>query len=166
MEYAVEIDDTYTCNDGFIKYVGYQESNSCIQKYFSLETVQPISHKVTQLLMGVNAQNRPIIVPNKTICSVMDAIYSNYRPPTGDIYGRYNVPTGESTTSYVQSMIDQVIEIIVADVRNNLETEENNSKLSIWSTLYGDFNQQGLQQHSKIKVRNKRPTPMQFQMNY
>ena len=166
MEYAVEIDDSYICNDSFIKHVGYQENNISIQQYFSRETIQTISHKVTELLMGVDPQNRPIIVPNKTICSVMDSVYSSYRPSTGDIYGRYNVPSGESTTSYVQSMIDQVIEIIVSDVKNNLETEQNNSKLSIWSTVYGDFNSQGLQQHSKIKVRNKRPTPMQFFMNY
>jgi hypothetical protein len=166
MEYAIEIDDSYTLNDGFVKHVGYQENNRNIQQYYSHETIQIISHKVTELLMGVDPQNRPIIVPNKTISSVMDSVYSTYRPPTGDIYGRYNVPSGESTTSYIQNMIDQVIEIIVSDVRNNLETEENNSKLSIWSTLYGDFNNQGLQQHSKIKVRNKRPTPMQFMMNY
>ena len=44
--------------------------------------------------------------------------------------------------------------------------EENNRKLTIWTTVYGDFNQHGLQQHSKIKVRNKRPNPMEFNMNY
>lgn len=165
MEYAVELNDTF-CDDNFQKHVGYKQSNVSIQKYFSPETIQTISVKVTELLQGVDPQNRPIIVPDKTICSVMDAIYNNYRPPTGDIYGRYNVPSGTSSESYIQNMIDQVIEVITSDVRNNLGMEEYNSKLSIWTTVYGDFNTHGLQQHPKIKVRNKRPTSFLFNMNY
>jgi hypothetical protein len=165
MEYAIALSDTI-CDDNYQKHVGYKQNNVCIQKYFSSSTIETISSKVTELLQGVDPGNRPIIVPNKTICSVMDAIYTNYRPPTGDIYGRYNVPTGTSSESYVQNMIDQVIEVITSDVKNNLGMEECNRKLSIWSTVYGDFNTQGLQQHSKIKVRNKRPTPMLFNMNY
>ena len=153
-------------NDSFIRHVGYEESNQCIKKYFSKDTVDIISHKITQLLQGVDPQNRPIIVPDKTIYQIMDSIYTSYRPPTGDIYGRYNVPSGTSSTSYVQNMIDQVIEIITSDVRNNLGMEECNSKLSIWTTVYGDFNKCGLKSHAPIKVRNKRPTPMQFNMNY
>lgn len=165
MEYAVALNDTFY-DDNFQKHVGYKQNNVSIQKYFSPETIQTISAKVTELLQGIDPQNRPIIVPDKTISSVMSTIYNNYRPPTGDIYGRYNVPSGTSSESYVQNMIDQVIEVITSDVKNNLGMEECNSKLSIWTTVYGDFNTHGLQQHPKIKVRNKRPTPMLFQMNY
>jgi hypothetical protein len=96
----------------------------------------------------------------------MNDIYESYRPPTGDIFSRYIVPSGTSSESYVQNMIDQVIEVITSDVRNNLGMEECNKKLSIWTTVYGDFNSSGLRQHAPIKVRNKRPTPMLFQMNY
>lgn len=165
MEYATEICSQF-CDDNYIKHVGYKENNSCIKKYFDASTVRTISHKVTQLLEGVDPQGRPIIVPSKTICSVMNEIYDSYRPPTGDIFSRYIVPSGTSSESYVQSMIDQVIEVITSDVRNNLGMEECNKKLSIWTTVYGDFNEHGLQQHPKIKVRNKRPNPMQFNMNY
>jgi hypothetical protein len=163
MEYG---ENLYDNDFGYIKHVGYEENNFCIKKYFDSSTVRTISHKVTELLQGVDPQGRPIIVPNKTIYSVMNDIYDSYRPPTGDIFSRYIVPSGTSSESYVQNMIDQVIEVITSDVRNNLEMEENNKKLSIWSTVYGDFNSQGLQQHPQIKVRNKRPTPMLFNMNY
>lgn len=165
MEYGTEICSTF-CDDNYIKHVGYSESNACIKKYFDKHTVSTISYKITELLQGVDPSGRPIIVPNKTICSVMNDIYNSYRPPTGDIFSRYIVPSGTSSENYVQSMIDQVIEVITSDVRNNLGMEENNKKLSIWTTVYGDFNEHGLQQHSSIKVRKKRPTPMQFQMNY
>lgn len=165
MEYGTEIYGPF-CDDNYIKHVGYSESNPCIKKYFDSETVRTISQKVTELTMGVNPENRPIIVPNSTICSVMNEIYDSYRPPTGDIFSRYIVPSGTTSESYVQSMIDQVIEIIVSNIRNSLGMEEANSKLSIWTTVYGNFNSSGLRQYAPIKVRNKRPAAMQFNMNY
>jgi len=165
MEYGTEICGTI-CNDGYIKHVGYSQNNECIKKYFDAITVKTISHKITQLLQGVDPQNRPIIVPTKTIYRVMNDIYDSYRPPVGDIHSRYIVPSGTSSESYVQNMIDQVIEVITSDVSNNLEMEENNRKLSIWTTVYGDFNQNGLRQHAPIKIRKKRPQPLMFNMNY
>lgn len=165
MEYGTEICGA-SCDDNYIKYVGYSESNNCIKKYFDISTVRTISTKITELTLGVDPQNRPIIVPDSTICSVMNDIYSSYRPPTGDIYTRYIVPSGIGTESYVQNMIDQVIEIIVSDIRNNIGMEENNRKLTAWTTVYGDFNEHQLRQHPPIKVRNKRPAPMQFHMHY
>ena len=63
------------CNDSFMRHVGYKENNVCIKKYYSEQTVRMISNKLTQLLMGVDPQNRPIIVPDKTICHIMDSVY-------------------------------------------------------------------------------------------
>jgi len=162
MEFAENI-----CDFGYIKHVGYnEEKNSCITKYFSEKTIRLISYKVTELLQGVDHKGRSIIIPDKTICSIMNDIYSSYRPPTGDIFSRYNIPSGRTSESYVQNMIDQVIEVITTDVRNNLEMEENNKKLSIWTTVFGDFNEAGLRQHGPIKIRNKRPSSKDFFMNY
>ena len=167
MEYGVNIyEEAPICDMSYMRHVGYKENNGCIRKYFSKDNVDLISYKITQLLMGVDPQNRPIIVPDKTICSVMSDIYNGFRPPTGDIYGRYNIPNGMDSESYVQDMIDQTIEIIVSDVSNNLGIEENNKKLTIWNTVLGDFNINGLRSHSAIKVLNKRPQPMQFFENY
>lgn len=165
MEYGTKIDGSI-CDENFIRYVGYTESNPCIQKLFSKATVDTISRKVTELTMGVNPQNRPIIVPDTTICNVLSQIQHAFRPPTGDIYGRYNVPSGISATSYVQDIIDQTIEVIVSDVTNSLEMEENNRKLTAWTTVLGDFNEHQLRSHPPIKIRNKRPDPMMFNMNY
>jgi hypothetical protein len=145
------------CDDNFYRYVGYKENNDCIRKYFSKETVDSISLKVTELTLGVDPQNRPIIVPRNRICDVMSQIYYAYRPPTAAIYSRYVIPTNEPI-NYVQDMIDQTIEIIVSDIRNNLGMEECNSKLSVWTTVLGDFNTHGLIGHDVIKVRNKRPS--------
>ena len=170
MEYATfiepENENGVLKSDLYTKYVGYQDTNPCIEKFFNKQTVNTISKKITQLLMGVHPENRPIIVPDKTIYHVMDNIYYSYRPPTGDIYGRYNVPTGTTTRSYVQDMIDQVIEVIVSDVKISYETDANNAKLSVWTTVLGNFNDHGLRSHPIIKTLLKRPAPFQFNMNY
>jgi hypothetical protein len=153
-------------SDLYTKYVGYDDTNLCIEQFYNPHTIDTISRKVTQLLKGVHPENRPIIVPDNIIKNVMDSISNNYRPSTGDIYGRYNVPTGTTTVSYVQDMIDQVIELIVADVRTNYETEENNSKLSIWTTVLGSFNDNQLRSHPVIKIKKRHPNYMEFNMKY
>lgn len=166
MEYATNVSGSLPCDSGFTRFVGYQESNPCIRKYYSEETRKIVSQKITELLMGVDPENRPIIVPDRTICNILSEVYDSYRPPTGDIYGRYNVPNNEPK-DYVQDMINQTINIIVSDVKINLETEQNNARLSIWTTVLGDgVNDAGLRSHGPIKVLNKRPTPMLFNMNY
>lgn len=165
MEYATEICEHFK-NDNYTRYVGYIDDNSELKQYFNDITVSTISAKITELLQGVDSENRAIIVPNKTIWSVMSEIYNSYRPPTGDIYSRYIVPSGTIFDSYIQNMIDQVIEVITSDVRNNLSMEEHNKQLTIWTTVYGDFNQQGLRQVPPIKIRNKHPAYGQIHMRY
>lgn len=149
----------------FMRYVGYNEHTPCEKIFFSQITIRQISNKVTQLLQGVDKHNRPIIVPDHIIKSVMDSIFINYRPSLGDIYSRFIVPSG-SLENDVQNMIDQTIEIIVTDVKTNLGIEENNQKLTVWTTILGEHNEHGLRSHPQIKIRERRPQPMQFNMNY
>lgn len=153
------------CDDNYQRFVGYEQYNECIRKLFAPKTIDKLSRKITQLLQGVDPKGRPIIVPNRRICTVLSSVYNGYRPPTGDIYSRYIVPNNEQT-DMVQSILDQTVEIITENVRNNLGIEENNSKLSAWVQVYGDFNPHGLRRYSPIKLKRRRATRMQFNMNY
>jgi hypothetical protein len=148
-----QVDSNTIIDDNNYRYVGWAE-NDCTKRYFNRTNIKIISRKVTELLEGVDQSGRPIIVPDKTIISVMGDIYDSYRPAVGDIYGRYNVPTNEPQ-NYIQDMIDQVIEVITSDVKANIGMADCNKTLSIWNTVYGDFNSKGLRQHSVIKVRDK-----------
>lgn len=159
-EYGIQLAD---CEDercpneldyNYMRHAGWKENNVCIREYFSPTMVKAISSKITELLQGVDKQNRPIIVPDKTIQNVMNDIYVSYRPETKDIYGRYNVPTYGSE-NHVRDMMNQVISVITNDVRANLGMQECNEGLSIWTTVLGDFNEHGLRQHPKIKVRER-----------
>ena len=168
MEYASELSDEIR-DENYHRHVGWKGGNDSVKQYFSKDTVRLISSKITDLLIGVDPDNRPIIVADKTIHNVMSEIYKNYRPPTGDLHSRYIIPPSSpsaSTDNYIQSMIDQTIEVITSDVKTTMGIEENNKKLTIWTTVYGDFNRHGLQQTPQIKIRNKHPAHFQFHMRY
>jgi hypothetical protein len=163
MEYAVNIyGEVEVCNDQFVKHVGYKTHTD--DTFHTKSNISRISLKVTEILTGL-LKNKKIIVPDKTICSVMSAVYQNFIVETGDIHSRHILPQ-EAHLDRIEKMTRQVIHIITTDVRNNLEIEDTNSKLSVWTTLLGDFNDHGMQSHSKIKLREKRPMPMQFHMKY
>jgi len=169
MEYAEFIDSNIeeTLNHNFTRNAGYQDTSSLFKtKYYNINIVNTISKKLTELLQGVDHLNRPIIVPDNTIINIMDSVQQNYRPLTGDIFSRYNIPNGQNSDDYISSMIDQTIEIIYSEVKNNFEIEENNKNLSVWTTLLGDFNEQGLRSVPPIKILNKHPAHCQFNMNY
>ena len=68
MEYAAEICESIR-DDNYIRNVGYKEDNKCITKYFSTSTLRIISAKITELLQGVDPENRAIIVPDKTVAA-------------------------------------------------------------------------------------------------
>lgn len=153
------------CDFNYLRHPGWSENNACIKQFFSKKTVATISKAVTQLTKGVDEKNRSILVPDARICEVMDGVFHNFRPPTGDIYSRYIVPNDQQA-NMVQSMIDQTIEIIVDFIVNQIGMEQNNFKLSAWVQVYGDFNTHNLTQTPPIKVLGKRPATMQFNMNY
>lgn len=165
MEYGREI-EKFQLNSNYNKFVGY-EQNPDLNNFFSNDTVSFISKKVTQLLEGVHPENKHIVVPDKNIVAVMNQVYTNFRPPVGDIYSRLHITSQNKVEDYTSDMIDQVIETITSYVRNTMAIEENNSKLTVWTTVLGDFNAHGLRRPSQVKcVRYKRPTPFQFHMKY
>jgi hypothetical protein len=168
MEYGKQIEpelQKFVLNDSYMKFVGY-EQNPYFNDFFTQDTVRFISKKVTELLMGVHPENKQIVVSDRNIIAVMNDVYTNYRVPVGDIYSRYHIPAQNKNEDYPNDMIDQAIEIITSYVRNTMGIEENNSRLTVWNTVYGDFNAHGLRRYTSIKVRHKRPDPFQFHMKY
>jgi hypothetical protein len=153
-----------------LKYVGWNRNHritGSLNDYFSPETVEMISAKITELTQGIDPDGRPIIVPNERICSVMSDVYLGYRPKTQDIYSRYIVPPS-APENMVQDMINRTIEVIYSNIKTSLNTERNNSKLSIWATKYSEGNPWGLQaiSHGFAKINHRRETKMTMFMNY
>ena len=112
-------------DENFIRFIGWQE-NSDLSEYYSQDTIDLISMKVTQLTMGLHRDNRPIKVTDNVISHVMSTVYNNYRHPTGDIHSRYIIASKDGPYNYIQEMINQTIEIIVSSLRNEFGTIYNN----------------------------------------
>lgn len=149
----------------YLRYPGWQESNYAIREFYSPAVIRMISRKISELTAGVEPDGKLIVVPDERIIEVMDSIQSTYRRPVGDIYSRYIVPN-EEQDNVIQSWIDQTVEVLTSAISNHYGIMENNRRLTKWVQVLGDFNQWGLMPHPKIKLQEKRPTPMQFHMNY
>lgn len=145
------------CDENFMRHVGWSKEysyNPGLSKYFSQETVNKISRQVTQNLQGVGPNNRPIIVTDDVICHVMSSVYQDRKGKVGGIYSIFTIADA-SPEDIVLSMTDRTIEIITTNITNEYGMIENNSKLTKWTTLLGDFNLQGLRSHPIIKIREK-----------
>lgn len=149
----------YVSDSNDMRYVGWRGGNECVKTLYSPETIRNISNRITALLEGVDPEGRHIRVPDATIQSVLSDTYQNYVPPTGDIYSRFIISSNDSPDgpyySYFQHILNQTITLIVATVKTELGIEACNQNLTIWNTLYGAFNKEGLQQTPKIKVRER-----------
>ena len=109
-----------------------------------------MSLEITKFLGLDLGRGRRIVVPNKTILSVMSEIWDTWRQETGDIYTRYVVPNNNE--SMAEQIVHQTITVIVDNVRNTLEMENINGKLSKWDTILGSFNEQGLRSHAPLNA--------------
>jgi hypothetical protein len=149
-----------------LRYVGWTDTNNNDEFYnafFSVETMKYISKRVTQNLNGL--KSKPIVVGKDTIGHVMSQIYDDRRPKIGDIFTRYTIED-DKVVSLLQELIFRCIELISSTIRDEIEIIQNNEKLSVWTTVLGDFNKEGLRSHDKIKIRNKHPQMMAINMNY
>lgn len=140
--------------------------NEKIAFLFSQTNIDYLSRTITEALQGVDPQGRSILIPDDKICNVLNSVYRfGTRPNVGDIHSRYIVP-GIQTRNDLRDINNQTIGIIVSYIKNEVEMTENNKTLTVWNSLYGDFNSQGLRAFPPIKLRKRHPQYMAFNMNY
>lgn len=162
------------CDLNNLRYVGWDTTithgnaytSECYRRLFSDQTIEYISDTITESLTGVDSRNRKIKVSCQAIRDLLNSVYQeNASRGVGDIFSRYQVVEELQRDDY-RDMIRRTIEIAVSQIRTQLEMEENNNKLSIWNTVLGDFNENGLRSHAPIKTRKRKPDSMLFNMNY
>jgi hypothetical protein len=159
-------EDLYNKYDrNFITSVAYQQSNDSVKEFFSKNTVEIISYKVTELLRGVDPLGRDINVTHANIGEIMSTLYNSKTVKVGDIFSKTRM-ADLNRNNHFQELIDETIDQIVSDIKTRVEHEEHQKKLTVWTTLLGDFNDHGLRSHSQIKIRNKGPERGQFHMHY
>lgn len=155
-------------NRDTLRFVGYSARHNetpGFEALFTDGTINMISKAVTHYLGKDLADGRPIVVPNERILSVVSELVHTYKAETGDIFTRLNIPN--ENKDMCQKIIYRTITVIVDNVRNTLEMENINGKLSIWDTVLGEFNEKGLRSHAPLtaEIDNTRRL-FQINMNY
>ena len=149
-------------NVGWAKTV---QDNPIVQRLFSKHTIQLIQQKTSEYLVGLDPKGRKVVPSERVVETALYGVFRSHRPETGDMYGKFLVNNMSQRNDFAY-IIDKTISFLVRGIRNELEMEQNNEKLTIWTTLLGDFNEHGLRQYAPIKLKEKRPDNFQFHMRY
>lgn len=161
-----KIENGRVMDENFYRYVGWSVSQGELDKrFFSEQTVRDISQKLQELLKCLRKDGRPIIVADRVIAHMMSEVFYKNRPQLGDGYFMYNIPAAEPRNDY-ETMKDMVVEMIFNNIKTEYEMDENNRKLTIWTSVLGDFNKHGLRQYTNLKINEKNINKVRFNMNY
>lgn len=157
-----------------IDYMNTLESQ--IDFLFKNTTIDHIKDKTEQKLLE---NNITIDINKDYIKSIMHYELDNYRQDKTKAgkpnMNKNSLRTIEGTFISQQSrlqdkdifiMINDVIAKIYSTIFVEKNVEKNNKKLDKWDTILGDNNRHGLRQYSNIKLNNKKPQSMLFNMNY
>ena len=148
------------------QYVGWAtitEWSSLPRQVFTKRTIRIIQQKVYEYLC--KSMQRKIMPSDKVVITALFGVYENLIPRTGDIYGKFLVVDDTQRDDYGY-IVDKTISLLIDGIQTDIEMAEANSKLSIWNSVLGDFNENGLRQFPTIKLRNKGPDRMLFHMKY
>lgn len=145
--------------DQYTAHVGY--TSSALDRLFSPETLLIISIEVTKNLREL--LRREITVPLDIISNVLNALYRAYRPPVGGNMGVYNQPH-ISPGNIIDNLVGQAITLITQQIYAETLTEQNAANLTVWTTVLGTHNSQGLRAHPQLKLSTRRSGPIQFNM--
>lgn len=160
---------TNSYDQNFMAHVGWDytsNNSSALDFLFSTKGLDMISQIITSSLQGVDPRGRNIVVPHDKIANVLSSVYSfGTRTNIGNIYTTDTMPSIEPRDD-IKNFINQTVNIIVSAVKDEIEITEQNKKLTAWTTVLGDFNTEGLRSHAPIKLRERHPQYMAFNMNY
>lgn len=160
-------DDTnYLKHPGWGITVAPDGCNTGYDMFFSDKTYQYIKSNLDSLLCDIT--ERPILVTEKVIRNTMETIFQNNRPAAiGDIYSKYHMTGLDCQHMHdINKMVQEVIEVIYNYVKNEYQMATINRSMSAYNALYGTCNELGLLAHPPIKLLEKRPQPMMFNMRY
>lgn len=144
--------------------VGWEQTaNGAGYRYFfSAENMEFISGQITEKLRSFGLNIR---VTDEVIGGVMSDIIRSQNPKIGDIHTRYIIPQ-EDPRNDAKSMTEQTINVIVNQILGEHDQACCNGKLSIWSSVLGDFNTHRLRSYSTIRKKNNDYIKGFFMENY
>lgn len=170
MEYAVSLypppkdynSNSYVGWDSKVPSVGYQA-------LFAPKTIKYIKTQCQNYLMPI--LNMPVEIPDHEITGMITSVANiELGGNVPDIYTKDTFNVAENSVPHYD--FDRIVKITTEAIIRNIRTpwemnKVNNESFTIWSGVgLGTGNVAGLMPHPKIKLREKRPSPMLFNMNY
>lgn len=131
--------------DSNYRYAAGYETSERFDALFNKSSLMFMSRMITQGLAGVHPEGKNIIVPESTILSVCDSVYSN---------------TGQPADVMQKMVISYIVDYIRTEFNNTMK----NYSYSAWVQKYDQ--ETGLKQFDDIKLNNKSKTSGYFQMRY
>ncbi len=130
--------------------------------FFSQENMDFISAEITRILkqFGMNIRVTP-----EVIGGVQSDIIRSQNPILGDIWTRYTIPK-EVPRNDARDMTEQTINVILNQIIGEQQQACCNSKLSVWSTVQGDFSPWGIRSHDILRTKKNDYLKGNFFMNY
>lgn len=138
------------------------------EELFNPVTISMISNKITELLQGVDEGGKDIIVSPENICGILSSVLNNYNAidDHAGLNTMFQMTTTNGNLTLKEKCIIGTINIIVSHVRTETERIKCNKSLTIWDTVYGDFNDKGLRAHPPLKIQNNNVNKPEFHMRY
>lgn len=137
----------------YLSHVGWgpnHNANLGYQIYFSKQNMEYISNEIHNRLLKAGHN---MIVTKEVIGNVMSNILDKSSPFIGDIYTRYIIPD-TTPRNDLENNNERVINTIVSTIVDQEDARKWNESLSVWDTVYGDFNRKGLRAHSIIRKKD------------
>lgn len=136
---------------------------------------ETISHIKEEIRKELN--NNELKVKNDYIITMLRHEINSYRSrynsskensklKPDEIGGVYFFGMSKFKTRDIFNLIRDTISKISSTLKIEQNMIKNNQKLDKWDTILGDGNAHGMRQYTSIKLNNKKPVGMLFNMNY
>ena len=140
-------------DENYFRHVGWEQYQN-INDLFTQDTIDYISNAISNNLKDLHPEGKKMVVSDRSIAQVISSVYQDRQKKIGDIYTLFNIPETENI-GILEYIALRTIYIITTELKNEYDIINNNRKLTAWNTVLGDFNENGLMSHSKIKVRRR-----------
>jgi hypothetical protein len=147
---------------GNVGWEAINSTNTGYRMFFSKENMDWLSQRISAQLFQAGLV---MVVTPRVIGGVMSDVLRTHTPTTGDIHSRYTIPK-DAPRDDLQTLNDRVVNTIVSTIVNEEDTRRWNESLTVWDTVYGDFNRRGLRAHSIIRKKDNDYLKGHFNLNY
>jgi hypothetical protein len=133
---------------------------------------QTIIHIKKKVKEGVNSD---VEIKDEYVNKILSHEINNYRSrydrnankiSTDNVGNIYTNQMSRLRSRDIFNIINDTIARIVSDIMIENNMIKNNNKLDKWNTILGDNNKHGLRSYSNIKLNEKKPPSMLFNMTF